>query len=152
LVTLVSPAKLASLWSRSYQVSFFHERGPWWAENDWARVHATYQARIERFREGIRNRRRLYIYCLCSPVDLARLIKAYEVYLDDHSARLLIVSVLKERIAFNTETSKIKFWNFPYPEDYSWPDPRCFDSPRGHAFEHDVARAVVDEVAKMISV
>ena len=95
--------KIPFLHNGKLGANFFHEQGHWWAEDNWVRLRAAYEARIRRYRSGVRSGKRLYIFCRCGADDLGRLIKAYEDCLDERNTQLLVVNVLKEPAAVEFE-------------------------------------------------
>ena len=151
LSSILHPGKIPTLLARSGNVSFFHERGPWWARNDWERVHTEYRRRIANFRAGVRSQKRLYIYCICSNVNINRIINGYFTHLDHHNSRMLIINVLKENFDINlTCREKIKYAHIPYPENYNWIAAAEFDSERGSLFEKQIASSIKNELMKFL--
>ena len=151
-IETVTAHKHPLLYSRSYQAGFWHEIGSWWAENEWARLLAAYEARIDRFRKGVRNAKRLYVYCLCSEVNLGRLIDAYKNFLDDQNARLLIINVLSEKIEIEIQSTKVEICHIAYPEDYVWWEFSNRYTTRGQAFESEIAQTIIHALGKMSQV
>ena len=127
----------------------FHEKGPWWAEENWKRLHEAYQSRINRFRLARRSGKRLYIFCIAGACNVDTLIDAFESQLDDNDARLLIINVLKEEQDISIHSPRIRIRHIPFPEDYNWNDWVDYEGDRGHIFELEIVRTIREQLADL---
>jgi hypothetical protein len=137
------------LMNKKHRVLFFHEKGAWWAADDWRRVKETYRARVQYFVDGVKSSRRLYIFTICGACDLNILILCFKERLMSSGSKLLILNVQNTPAELSEKSEFIVLKNIPYPADYSFANRSDFESDRGHVFESSVANAILDEVKAM---
>ena len=121
---------------------FFHEKGPWWREDNWTRFQNSYKNRVDNFLSLLKRDGCLYIFCLSGGGDGDALINAYLSKLDAPHTRLLFINVLSEPFQASFSHPRVKIMNHPYPEDYSWNEPGSYDSEEGHIYE----TRIIDEI------
>jgi hypothetical protein len=133
------------LMNRRLGCVFFHEKGPWWKENHWERLHISYGRRIANFMK-VKNEKipALFIFCLSGRGSAEMIIDTYIAELDHNESRLLLINVLAEPLVNLAAHPRVTILNHPYSADYDWNDPQDYDSAPGHEFELKIISTIVE--------
>jgi len=146
---VISPPKTPMLKLKGKPIVFFHERGSYWVKDEITKFIDHMREKIRIFYDSLKSQKKLFIYCICGPCNLDRLISKVEPLLTPGS-RLVLLNVLSSDLHFNGR-SGVSYYHIPYPTNYSWNFAEHYSSDRGFHFEFSLIRALKNEILHLQS-